>query len=60
VPSGTAAPRVAYETLVLLFRTAEALATAPTLSAFLESAMDWMLERIEPPPPWCCCATPAA
>jgi class 3 adenylate cyclase len=47
VPSGTAAPRVAYETLVLLFRTAEALATAPTLSAFLESAMDWMLERIE-------------
>lgn len=44
---GTASPRVSYETLVLLFRTAEALATSETLPAFLESVMDRVLERTE-------------
>lgn len=41
----TASPRVGQETLVLLFRTAEALATATTLSAFLDTTMDRLLER---------------
>ncbi len=44
---GTASPRVSNETLVLLFRTAEALATADSLTAFLEAAMDRVLERTE-------------
>jgi class 3 adenylate cyclase len=39
-------PRGAYETLVLLFHTAEALATASHLTAFLEPTMDRVLERI--------------
>ncbi|WP_224244607.1 FHA domain-containing protein [Hyalangium gracile] len=47
IDPGTASPRVSYETLVLLFRTAESLATADTLPAFLESAMDRVLERTE-------------
>jgi adenylate cyclase len=46
-PVGTANSRVSYETLVMLLRTAEALATADTLTAFLESAMDRVLERTE-------------
>jgi adenylate cyclase len=41
----TASPRVGQETLVLLFRTAEALATATTLSTFLDTTMDRLLER---------------
>ena len=50
---GSAAPvpsnshRGVYETLLLLFRTAEALATASTLMAFLEATMDRVLERID-------------
>ncbi|WP_224361487.1 FHA domain-containing protein [Hyalangium versicolor] len=47
IAPGAASPRVSYETLVLLFRTAEALATADALPAFLESAMDRVLERTE-------------
>lgn len=49
VPSGSAiaSPRVSYETLVLLVHAAEALATARTLTAFLESAMDRLLERTD-------------
>jgi class 3 adenylate cyclase len=43
----TASPRVGQETLVLLFRTAEALATAATLSSFLDTTMDRVLERTE-------------
>jgi class 3 adenylate cyclase len=43
--SPTASPRVGQETLVLLFRTAEALATASTLSSFLDTTMDRVLER---------------
>jgi adenylate cyclase len=46
-PVGTASSRVSYETLVMLLRTAEALATADTLTAFLEAAMDRVLERTE-------------
>ncbi|MDC0710737.1 adenylate/guanylate cyclase domain-containing protein [Stigmatella sp. ncwal1] len=46
-PIGTAAPRVSYETLVLLFRAAEALATADTLASFLDNVMDRVLERTE-------------
>jgi adenylate cyclase len=46
-PTGPASSRVSYETLILMFRTAEALATAETLVAFLESAMDRVLERTE-------------
>ena len=46
-PVQPAGPRVAYETLVLLFRTAEALTTSPTLTSFLESTMDRLLERTE-------------
>lgn len=46
-PIGTAAPRVSYETLVLLFRTAEALATSDTLASFLDNTMDRVLERTE-------------
>ncbi len=47
IAPGSASAKVSYETLVLLFRTAEALATADTLSAFLESVMDRVLERTE-------------
>ncbi len=46
-PVAAQAPRGAYETLLLLFHTAEALATASTLTAFLESTMDRVLERID-------------
>ncbi|HEY0095995.1 MAG TPA: FHA domain-containing protein, partial [Archangium sp.] len=46
-PVPAQAPRGAYETLVLLFHTAEALATATTLAAFLEATMDRVLERID-------------
>ncbi len=46
-PVGTASSRVSYETLVMLLRTAEALATAETLTSFLEEAMDRVLERTE-------------
>ncbi|MBN1204840.1 MAG: FHA domain-containing protein [Myxococcaceae bacterium] len=47
IEPGTASPRVSYETLVLLLRIAEALASSDTLTAFLESAMDRVLERTE-------------
>lgn len=47
IGTGGSSPRVSYETLVLLFRIAESLATAETLAAFLESAMDRVLERTE-------------
>jgi len=47
IGAGGTSPRVSYETLVLLFRIAESLATADTLPAFLESAMDRVLERTE-------------
>jgi adenylate cyclase len=40
-------PRGAYETLLLLFRTAEALATATALTPFLEATMDRVLARID-------------
>ncbi|EPX61446.1 Adenylate cyclase [Cystobacter fuscus DSM 2262] len=46
----TAAPqpqRGLAETLFLLFRTAETLATATNLTSFLESTMDRMLQRID-------------
>jgi class 3 adenylate cyclase len=43
----TAGSRVAYETLLLLFRTAEALATATTLAAFLEATMDRVIEATD-------------
>ncbi|MDY7227557.1 FHA domain-containing protein [Hyalangium rubrum] len=43
----SASPKASYETLVLLFRTAEALATAETLTSFLESSMDRVIERTE-------------
>lgn len=46
-PPGTASGRVSYETLILMFRTAEALATSETLVGFLESTMDRVLERTE-------------
>jgi len=46
-PPGIASGRVSYETLILLFRTAEALATSETLVAFLEAAMDRVIERTE-------------
>ncbi len=46
-PPSFGTSRVSYETLILLFRTAEALATADTLVSFLESAMDRVLERTE-------------
>jgi class 3 adenylate cyclase len=46
-PVGTANSRVSYETLVMLLRTAEALATAETLTSFLEASMDRVLERTE-------------
>lgn len=46
-PVPASAPRGAYETLVLLFHTAEALATATSLAAFLEATMDRVLERID-------------
>ncbi|HEX8703345.1 MAG TPA: adenylate/guanylate cyclase domain-containing protein [Myxococcaceae bacterium] len=46
-PPGTASGRVSYETLILLFRTAEALATTETLVSFLESTMDRVIERTE-------------
>ncbi len=46
-PVAPQAPRGAYETLLLLFHTAEALATAATLTAFLEATMDRVLERID-------------
>jgi adenylate cyclase len=41
VPAGV--QRVAYETLVLLFHTAEALSTAGSLATFLEATMDRLL-----------------
>lgn len=47
IEASQASPRVSYETLVLLFRTAEALATAESLTSFLEAAMDRVLERTE-------------
>jgi class 3 adenylate cyclase len=43
----TAGSRVAYETLMLLFRTAEALASASTLAAFLEATMDRVIEATD-------------
>lgn len=43
----TAGSRVTYETLLLLFRTAEALASASTLTAFLEATMDRVIEATE-------------
>ncbi|WP_164020220.1 FHA domain-containing protein [Pyxidicoccus trucidator] len=43
----TASPRVGQESLVLLFRTAEALASATTLSGFLDTTMDRLLERTD-------------
>ncbi len=46
-PVPTASPRVGQETLVLLFRTAEALASATTLSGFLDVTMDRLLERTD-------------
>ncbi|AKJ07616.1 FHA domain-containing protein [Archangium gephyra] len=46
-PVAPQAPRGAYETLLLLFHTAEALATSTTLTAFLEATMDRVLERID-------------
>jgi adenylate cyclase len=46
-PVGTANSRVSYETLVMLLRTAEALASAETLTSFLEAAMDRVLERTD-------------
>jgi adenylate cyclase len=46
-PVPTASPRVGQETLVLLFRTAEALASATTLSGFLDTTMDRLLERTD-------------
>ncbi|WNG50788.1 FHA domain-containing protein [Archangium minus] len=45
-PAPPSPPRGAYETLVLLFHVAEALATASNLTAFLEVTMDRVLERI--------------
>jgi class 3 adenylate cyclase len=45
-PAPPTGPRGVYETLVLLFHTAEALATAPDLTAFLEATVDRVLERI--------------
>ncbi|MCE9670586.1 FHA domain-containing protein [Myxococcus stipitatus] len=44
-PITPATPRVGQETLVLLFRVAEALATATSLSTFLDTTMDRLLER---------------
>ncbi|WP_342376515.1 FHA domain-containing protein [Myxococcus stipitatus] len=46
-PVAAASPRVGQETLVLMFRTAEALATATTLSSFLDTTMDRLLERTD-------------
>ncbi|ATB28844.1 FHA domain-containing protein [Melittangium boletus] len=46
-PTASAPPRGIFETLLLLFRTAEALATSPNLTAFLETTMDRVLERID-------------
>ncbi|MFP2934198.1 FHA domain-containing protein, partial [Pyxidicoccus sp. 3LG] len=43
----TASPRVGQETLVLLFRTAEALSSATSLSQFLDTTMDRLLERTD-------------
>lgn len=45
VPAGV--QRVAYETLVLLFHTAEALSTAGSLMAFLEATMDRLLAHTQ-------------
>ncbi|KFA87207.1 adenylate/guanylate cyclase domain-containing protein [Archangium violaceum] len=47
LPAAPTAPRGAYETLLLLFHTAEALATSATLTDFLEATMDRVLERID-------------
>lgn len=47
IGAGGSSPRVSYETLVLLFRIAESLATAESLAGFLECAMDRVLERTE-------------
>ena len=46
VPS-TASSRVGQETLGLLLRTVEALASATTLSGFLDATMDRLLERTD-------------
>lgn len=46
-PISPASPRVGQETLVLMFRTAEALSTATTLSTFLDTTMDRLLERTD-------------
>ncbi|AKQ63399.1 Adenylate cyclase [Myxococcus hansupus] len=46
-PLPAASPRVGQETLVLLFRIAEALSSATTLSSFLDTTMDRLLERTE-------------
>ncbi|NVJ25716.1 FHA domain-containing protein [Myxococcus sp. AM011] len=46
-PIASASPRVGQETLVLMFRTAEALSTATTLSTFLDTTMDRLLERTD-------------
>ena len=46
-PGPPIARRGVYETLVLLFHTAEALATASSQTAFLEATMDRVLERID-------------
>ncbi|MCP3139342.1 FHA domain-containing protein [Pyxidicoccus xibeiensis] len=43
----TASPRVGHETLVMLFRTAEALSSATSLSGFLDTTMDRLLERTD-------------
>lgn len=45
VPAGV--QQVAYETLVLLFHTAEALSTAGSLTAFLEATMDRLLAHTQ-------------
>ncbi|XXF77296.1 adenylate/guanylate cyclase domain-containing protein [Myxococcaceae bacterium GXIMD 01537] len=45
--AATAGSRVAYETLFLLFRTAEALATASTLATFLDATMDRVIEATD-------------
>jgi len=42
-----AGPRVSYGTLVLLFKTAEALSLATELDRFLDDTMDRLLERTE-------------
>ena len=43
----TGAPRGVFETLLLLFRISETLATAGSLTSFLDTTMDRVLERID-------------